>query len=1204
MSNQHGNTTEKNNEAKVTQRKTYLVVPFKEKEKAKKMRLSNGEKAISYDEKNKMWYAKAGTDTGLIADWMPDTTKVPEVTEGDPQSEFSQFLDNAGLIINGLPEMDGKKHRVSTVDDKGNKKSAVYVGYLDERPAGWYQDYKNNDEPVKWKATGKALAKEAQQHLKAINLQRSLVRKEQQAKRFIHHAARVSSAYNVMPDVGTSKHYYLQNKGIKAFPGVKLDKKNRIVIPLRNEKNEIRTLQRIDKKGFKLLKKGAEKNGNYFVVGDQPLKDGDPILYAEGYSTSASIAEATGRSVVMTVDAGNMPVVAEKINARYPNSPQIFLADDDHKLENNKGKLKAEQSAKLVGGQSEVPTFTEEEIQKGLTDFNDLHTSRGLDAVKHQVDAIVSEAIKSREENMTPVIEGQTSLPDADQHTIDHSSDTQPTALNAKENTIEENVKNVDSVPTTINPHEGDIMNANDSKDERSNQEKVNDSNKAYAIKAQEAIANNDDLVSVMEESLNELKKIRDDNKPDLSLQSDHNDIENFLDKMNGQKDGIFFGKDYDTSVAPSQYNPDVLIIQNTQWHDEARTKGVAHDITFDTTKNEYTLIQKHEYHLDEPHQNKNAITIEDSGEITRELQSIFSDRGQDINLAPQTSLVDKPLPDAVMHQNEDAPLSQGLLNSISRMNGYKDFKSYQNHIDDIHSNYDKISLLGESNSRQYTLMSKDNHSEKFIYRVNHENKTADLTQHVKDGERKDINAPDLAPASIVESNRQLERAWKFIKGKVTDKKVDIDTVKSATPTAEHMHNNAERTSTLDSLNPDIDVDKISSLSLSEQAKVTYAQAKKDHQNGDIETAEKNVSSAKRLAFDSGRAGEDKGTFDPNVYPDLHQSFVRGTDVFEAKTRLAHHREVEKQQEIAKEAIKEEPVQQSPETTHEKQTLREQPIEEKQKEEAINAKDNVKPSSDSEIENTEDVEALPSGGTVERGDSRSINSTVDHDDSSSVINEKVNSKKKETGKENAQDNAQDDVALSPKAKKILTQINREYRGDKGKYYRKDFKGNEHLAFEDKSSKITTADNDQKVAFSIAAMAEAKGWKEIKVTGHPVFRRNVWLEAKSRGLDVKGYTPSDHDKLALKDRLNAKKRDTPAAKEKGGTVESVLKAAAEAVVKSVVKNPKAQTMIMDHIEKRQQGKQYSVPTYDINAPQKNTPSIDKARQNESSQERTR
>lgn len=223
-------------------------------------------------------------------------------------------------------------------------------------------------------------------------------RQAEQERSYNHNASRVAQAYDLMPDA-TDNQGYLERKGVKAFSGAKMDKRGRLVLPLRNENGEIRTLQRIDETGFKSLKKNGQKSGNYFVVGDRDIQNGEPVLYAEGYSTSASIAEATGRPVVMTVDAGNLPRVAEKLKEKYPDSPHFILGDDDRDkvingVEVNKGREKAEEAATLTNGVFRVPEFNEQERQAGLTDFNDLHQSRGLEAVREQVEQIVAQSEK------------------------------------------------------------------------------------------------------------------------------------------------------------------------------------------------------------------------------------------------------------------------------------------------------------------------------------------------------------------------------------------------------------------------------------------------------------------------------------------------------------------------------------------------------------------------------------------------------------------------------------------------------------------------------------------------------------------------------------------------------------------------------------------------------------------------------------------
>ncbi|MDE9567137.1 DNA primase, partial [Xenorhabdus bovienii] len=103
-----------------------------------------------------------------------------------------------------------------------------------------------------------------------------------------------------------------------------------------------------------------EKEGNFFVVGGT-LKNGSPIIFAEGYSTAASAAMAIQHPVVMAVDSGNLVKVAQAIHERYPDSPKWFLADDDIPKPTrpvNPGREKASQAAELTGGHYILPAFT------------------------------------------------------------------------------------------------------------------------------------------------------------------------------------------------------------------------------------------------------------------------------------------------------------------------------------------------------------------------------------------------------------------------------------------------------------------------------------------------------------------------------------------------------------------------------------------------------------------------------------------------------------------------------------------------------------------------------------------------------------------------------------------------------------------------------------------------------------------------------
>lgn len=84
------------------------------------------------------------------------------------------------------------------------------------------------------------------------------------------------------------------------------------------------------------------------------------------------------------------------------------------------------------------------------------------------------------------------------------------------------------------------------------------------------------------------------------------------------------------------------------------------------------------------------------------------------------------------------------------------------------------------------------------------------------------------------------------------------------------------------------------------------------------------------------------------------------------------------------------------------------------------------------------------------------------------------------------------------------------------------KGNRYLdannpsrtVFVDYGSKLQTPQAfDGHAVRSMVAVAEARGWHSIKVSGSEDFRRAVFMEAATRGLEVSGYKPTDAEKAA-------------------------------------------------------------------------------------------
>ncbi|MDX6041260.1 LPD7 domain-containing protein [Scandinavium lactucae] len=411
------------------QKRTYLTITPESKKDALRAagRLASGDYALEYDRSEKLWFAKPDADLEKVKAWLPENTalNLNQTTTDNltPAEEFAQVLQDAGFILpaNGLPEMDGKRHRVATEGDKPGATSGVYQGFLDGRPAGWYQDHRASEGKVNWTSTGSHTYDPAEAiKQRALTAQKRWDREVESQLEFSKMGKTLARQWSKMPPAPET-HAYLARKGVPAAEGVRLDKYYNLVIPLRNSDGELRTLQYIKPDGTKNLKKGAEKTGNFFVVGGE-LSPQRPVLYAEGYATAASLHLATGMPVVMTVDAGNLVTVSRNLKERFPDNHHIILGEDDFTKTNtrgeqdNKGAKKAQEAAAAINGIYIIPSFTESERAQAFagtaafSDFNDVHVANGLDAVREQLAPVLDELIPDWRQTLTETH----SMPDND----------------------------------------------------------------------------------------------------------------------------------------------------------------------------------------------------------------------------------------------------------------------------------------------------------------------------------------------------------------------------------------------------------------------------------------------------------------------------------------------------------------------------------------------------------------------------------------------------------------------------------------------------------------------------------------------------------------------------------------------------------------------------------------------------------------------
>jgi hypothetical protein len=74
------------------------------------------------------------------------------------------------------------------------------------------------------------------------------------------------------------------------------------------------------------------------------------------------------------------------------------------------------------------------------------------------------------------------------------------------------------------------------------------------------------------------------------------------------------------------------------------------------------------------------------------------------------------------------------------------------------------------------------------------------------------------------------------------------------------------------------------------------------------------------------------------------------------------------------------------------------------------------------------------------------------------------------------------------------------------------------AFTDRGARLVTPSENTEVVKSLIAIADARGWGEITVTGTERFRKEAWAAGSALGLKVRGYSPTEFERAHLARKL--------------------------------------------------------------------------------------
>lgn len=85
---------------------------------------------------------------------------------------------------------------------------------------------------------------------------------------------------------------------------------------------------------------------------------------------------------------------------------------------------------------------------------------------------------------------------------------------------------------------------------------------------------------------------------------------------------------------------------------------------------------------------------------------------------------------------------------------------------------------------------------------------------------------------------------------------------------------------------------------------------------------------------------------------------------------------------------------------------------------------------------------------------------------------------------------------------------------------------EYLAFKVTEDRLVTSLAAAEIIRDMVRVAQHRGWNALHVRGSAEFRREAWLEAGARGIEVQGYQPTDLDRQALANRQDVWNRSHP------------------------------------------------------------------------------
>ena len=283
------------------------------------------------------------------------------VSMTDPRAAFVDHLRECGYLpptflsrtdISRFPAPGDKPH--------GDAGWAVYYEFPDTfNPGGnigvgVYGDWRTGERETWVSKRAESMSHEERTALSGHIEEAKRLREDAQARLHADTAIMARAEWETLQPA--TAHPYLDAKRIRPH-GARI-KGDALVIPV-CDASGIVSLQYIwpEKKRFMT---GGKTRGCYYII---PGAD-NTVYVCEGFATGATIADATGATVYVAFNAGNLIDVTQAAKAAHPQARLIVAGDDDVNTEGNPGRAKATAAADMARCDVVFPTVP--------TDFNDM----------------------------------------------------------------------------------------------------------------------------------------------------------------------------------------------------------------------------------------------------------------------------------------------------------------------------------------------------------------------------------------------------------------------------------------------------------------------------------------------------------------------------------------------------------------------------------------------------------------------------------------------------------------------------------------------------------------------------------------------------------------------------------------------------------------------------------------------------------------